>query len=291
MSTEAPVAAPANRKRRRPNFVERTLAGISAAVELALFSEAHARRPGYLQHRDARGKLVAFAVLVIAANLSRHWGVLVALEIVAIGGAAASQVELSTFLKRVWFGVPIFSGMVVLPSIFFLGGPALVSVPLGLFTLSVSRAGVFAAGVFVLRVGASVSFAVLLVLTTPWAEILKSLRAFRVPTLFVVVLAMTYRYLFLFLHTVNGIFLARQARTVASTTGREQRRWIVQALGVLMHRSFRMSEDVYQAMLARGFDNRFRTLAFSGFGVGDATLVLMAVVVAGLAIVAGYRPA
>jgi cobalt/nickel transport system permease protein len=287
MSAAAPAAT--RGRRHKPGFVEKTLGGISASIESALFSEAHARRDGYLQHRDGRAKLLAFVLVVVAVNLSRHWAVLAAFELLAIALAAASEVELRVFLKRVWFGVPIFSGMVILPSIFFVGGPALFSIPLGLFTLSVSRPGLLAAAIFVFRVGVTVSFAVLLVLTTPWAEILKSLRAFRVPTLFIVILAMTYRYIFLFLHTVNGIFLARQSRTVARTSGREQRRWVVQALGVLLHRSFRMSEEVYQAMLARGFDHRFRSVALSRFGVADGMLTAVALIVASLAVVIERR--
>jgi cobalt/nickel transport system permease protein len=267
------AAVAKGRKRRKSSFAEKTLAGISANIESALFSEAHARRDGTLQHRDGRAKLLAFVAMVVAVNLSRHWEILVAFEVIAVAVALASDVELSTFLKRAWLGVPVFSGMVVLPSIFFIHGPALFSIPLGLFTLTASQTGVVAAAIFVLRVGVSVSFAVLLVLTTPWAEILRSLRAFRVPTLFIIILAMTYRYIFLFLHTVNGIFLARQSRTVARTSGPEQRRWIVQALGVLLHRSFRMSEEVYQAMLARGFDNRFRSAAMTRFGLLDGVLV------------------
>ena len=52
-------------------------------------------------------------------------------------------------------------------------------------------------------------------LTTPWADLLKSLRAIRVPQVFVLVLSMTYRYIFLFLHTTNGMFEARKSRVVA----------------------------------------------------------------------------
>ncbi len=72
----------------------------------------------------------------------------------------------------------------------------------------------------------SVSLAVLLVMTTPWADLLKSLRAIHVPQIFVLILSMTYRYIFLFLHTMNGLFLARKSRIVARTSGGEQRRWI-----------------------------------------------------------------
>ena len=45
------------------------------------------------------------------------------------------------------------------------------------------------------------------------------------------VLSMTYRYIFLFLHTANGMFLARKSRIVARTSGAEQRRWISGTMG------------------------------------------------------------
>lgn len=285
----AGAARPTSTRRRRPSFVERTIAGITGSVERALFSEEHARRNGLLQRRDARAKVIAFLVLVIAVNLSRQWPALVAFEFVAIAGAAASAIGIGTFLKRAWLGVTVFSGAVVLPSIFFIGGTPFFALPIGPLVLSVSHEGLLAAGTFVLRVGVSVSFAMLLVMTTPWAELLKSLRALRVPALFVVILAMTYRYIFLFLQTVNGIFLARQSRTVGRTSGPEQRRWVVQALGVLMHRSFRMSDEVYQAMLARGFDQRFVTLHRSRFGVADAALLASAVLLSVTITVAGGR--
>jgi len=79
----------------------------------------------------------------------------------------------------------------------------------------------------------------------------------------VLVLSMSYRYIFLFLHTTNGLFLARKSRMVGRTTGSEQRRWITGTMGTLMSRAFKMSNDVYAAMLARGFTGELR--AYSSF--------------------------
>ena len=81
----------------------------------------------------------------------------------------------------------------------------------------------------------------------------------RVPQVFVLVLSMTYRYIFLFLHLANGMFEARKSRMVARTSGSEQRRFISGTMGNLMNRSFKMSNDVYAAMVARGFTGTIRT--------------------------------
>jgi cobalt/nickel transport system permease protein len=252
--------APPQRKKRKPSFVEKTLGGISASIENAVFSEENARRNAFLQRRDPRVKVVAFTFLVLAAGLSRDWRVLAALYALTLLGIVAGGLDFRAFLKRVWLGIPLFSGIVVLPSIFFIDGGELFHIPLGFTTLTATRAGLGGAGIFVLRVAVSVSLAILLVLTTRWADILKSLRFFRVPTIFVLILGMTYRYIFLVLHTVNGMFEARKSRVVAHTSGKEQRWWIVSSMSVLMSRSFRMSDEVYQAMLARGFTGQVRTL-------------------------------
>jgi cobalt/nickel transport system permease protein len=279
----AAIAQPAPTKRAKrikPGFVEKTIAGISNNIEQAIFSEENARRPGLLQRRDPRLKVVSFVLLVVAAGLSRSLPVLLGLYALVLLLAVLSKLDVGGFIKRVWLGIPFFAGIVVLPSVFFVGHHALFKIPLGLFTLVVHREGVLAAVTFVVRVGVSVSLAVLLILTTRWADILKALRTLRVPSLFIVVLSITYRYIFLLLHTANAMFLARKSRTVAHTSGKEQRWWIVASMSTLLSRSLRMSEEVYQAMLARGFSGDIYTYDIFAMKAGDWLVLVLAVAVA-----------
>jgi cobalt/nickel transport system permease protein len=89
-------------------------------------------------------------------------------------------------------------------------------------------------------------------MTTPWTELLASLRWFRLPSLVVSVIGMTYRYIFLFLHTANNIFMARRSRTVARFSGAANRRWIGQVMASALTKTQHLSEEVYLAMLSRG---------------------------------------
>ena len=100
----------------------------------------------------------------------------------------------------------------------------------------------------------------LLVLTTPWSNILVALRWIRVPSLLVDVLGMTYRYMFLLLHSTNSMFLARRSRVIGSFSGSENRRWLGRALATTMAKSQHLSEDVYLAMLSRGYQGEVRVL-------------------------------
>jgi cobalt/nickel transport system permease protein len=285
----AAPAAQANRKRLKPGFVEKTLADISGSIERAVFSEENARKRGFLQRRDPRAKLLAFVALIVATGLSREWAVLAALYALVLAAAAVSSIDMGLFVKRVWLGMGLFSAVVILPSIFFIGHRELFQIPLGFFNLTVHRDGLIAAAIFVLRVSASVSLAILLILTTKWADILKSLRVLRVPNALVLVLGMTYRYIFLVLHTANAMFLARKSRVVATTSGREQRWWIVSSMGVLMNRSLRMSEDIYQAMLARGFQGEMRTVDDYRMRPADWLLLVTSLLMAAAAVYVGAK--
>lgn len=271
----------------RVGWLEQTVSGITGSVERAVFTEEHARSRGWLQAVDPRAKLGMFLALVLAAGLSASLAVLVALYLVVLAAARASRVPLDFFVRRVWLGIPLFAGIVVLPAIFFVPGPRLLELGLGPVTIAPSIPGLQGAVLFVARVGVSVSLAVLLVMTTPWADLLKSLEALRVPRLFILVLAMAYRYLFLFLRLANGMFEARKSRVVGRTSGGEQRRWISGSMGNLLNRSFKMSNDVYAAMVARGFGGEMRTLSEFRMRTPDWSALAGAVAVALVAVAVG----
>jgi cobalt/nickel transport system permease protein len=222
--------------------------------------------------------MVGSLVAIVAASLTSSVAGLALLYLATLAAARASRVPFGFFIKRVWLGIPFFAGIVVLPAIFFVPGSRVFDLAIGPAHLAPSWNGLAGAVLFVSRVGVSVSLAILLVVTTPWADVLKSLRALKVPQVFILVLSMTYRYVFLFLHTANGILLARKSRVVGRTSGGEQRRWITGTMGNLMSRAFKMSNDVYSAMLARGFAGEVRT--YTKYRIGRADCVALAGVAA-----------
>lgn len=245
-------------KQRQFGWIEKTISGIAGSIEQSVFTEEHARKNGWLQRLDPRAKLGMFLVTVLAARLSNSFGALAALYLLLLLVARASKVPFDFFVKHVWLGIPFFAGVVIIPSIFFTSGPRLFDLTLGPIHFGPSVASLIGAVIFISRVGVSVSLAVLLILTASWADILKSLQAFRVPQVFILLLSMTYRYIFLFLHTATGMFEARKSRTVGRTSGHQQRGWISGSMASLMNRSFKMSNDVYAAMSARGFNGEVR---------------------------------
>jgi cobalt/nickel transport system permease protein len=248
---------PSSKHRRRTGFIERTLADVNHTLERSLFAEKTARQPGLLQQLDPRLKLLAALLVLLAVGLSHSLLVILAVYLLALLLALASRVPLSFFIARVWVFIPFFTGLVALPALFITPGPVLAHLPLGLV---ITQTGCLTALFLILRVGTSVSLAVLLVLTTPWNSVLKSLGVLHVPAVVILILGMTYRYIHLLLNITSDMFLSRQSRLLHRIPGPQQRRLLAATTGTLLSKSLHVSSEVYLAMQSRGFRNTPRTL-------------------------------
>jgi energy-coupling factor transporter transmembrane protein EcfT len=73
-------------------------------------------------------------------------------------------------------------------------------------------------------------------------------------------LAMTYRYVFLLIETATQMLESRRSRTVGALAPAEQRHMAARTAGVLLSKSIDMSNEVYLAMLSRGFNGEVQVL-------------------------------
>ena len=264
-------------KRRRARFVEKTIGGAADVMREAMFSDDVASRPGVLQAIYARVKLVAICALLVAAALVQHIPVLVAMYAATLLLAVVSGLPFGFFVKRVWLFVPLFTGIVVAPATLNFVTHGEIVVHLGSWfghPAGLTRQGLDSAGLIVLRVAVSISLVVLLTLTTHWNRLLASLGALFVPRVFVLVLGMTYRYVFHLLTGVSDMYTARKARTVTRDADVTKGRAFVAATGgALFGKAYALSEEVHQAMVSRGYTGSARTISRARLRVVDGLFV------------------
>ena len=177
------------------------------------------------------GLALATAVACVAVPLA-HWWALVAIGACLALVAAASRVPPSFVLGRLLLLEPLAAGVALL-SVFQPDG-ARVAVAI------------------VVRSTLCLATMILLTSTTPFAELLRTLRALRVPALLVTVLALMYRYLFVLVDEAERMQRARRSR---SFSGRRAHAWasLATLAGQLFVRSSERAERIYAAMCARGW--------------------------------------
>jgi cobalt ECF transporter T component CbiQ len=259
-----------------------TMVGLTRAFAHALVSEQVARERGLLQALDPRVRVAGLLAMVLAVTLSHRISVVLALFIAALLIALLSKVSLRTLATRVWLAVLLFTGVIALPALFLTpGDPVLTIAGSGLRS---TAQGAATAMLLIARVETAVTFTTLLVLCTPWMQVLKALRAFRVPQEVVMMLAMTHRYIFLLGETAGQMFESRQSRTVGVLDGAAQRRMTARTSGVLLSKSVELSNEVFVAMQSRGFRGDVKILSEFHMRVADYAGLIAFLVGGGLAV-------
>ena len=233
------------------SFVENTIDGLHAALDRAMYADTLATRRGLLQNVDPRVKLAGLLALILATALSSKLPVIAAIFAFTVCLALLSRLSIPRLMAPAWLGALTFTGVLALPAIVLTPGAIVYRVPV--LHWGITAQGLTSAGFLVLRAGTSATLALLLVFTTSWNHVLKALRVFRVPVVFVVALGMTFRYILLLLETAHQMFESRKSRSVGHMDGARQRSVAVSSAAVLLSKSFQLSGEVFLAMQARGF--------------------------------------
>lgn len=250
----------------RRGFVERSMANLLAAAERDVFAEEIARRDGVLQKLDARVKLPGFLALIFAVALSHRLVPIGTAFVAAIALAWVSRLHAWSFMARVWSAALLFTAVIGLPAIVLTPGVTAFALPFG---LAVTEQGIRSLAFLLARVVTAATLSMLLVLSTRWAELLAALRTLRVPLTFVVILGMTYRYIFVLLQSAAELFEGRRSRRVGRLTAHAERRLMTSTAGALLTRTMDLGSEIYLAMQARGFRGEVRTLRAPEMRRGD----------------------
>ena len=259
--------------RGKKSFIGKTIDGIIFFMQDAFVTESFSRRRGLLQSLDPRAKLISILALIVATSTVGNLRILVFAYLFFLLVAFLSKIEISFFIKRVWLFIPIFSGFLVLPlifNVFFPGDPLIHLIHLGTGahlgpiplpeSIYITKQGVNAATIFMMRVATCVSAIVLLFLTTPQQMLFKSLRSVGIPKLYVLTLSMAYRYIFVLTQLVSEMYVAKKARTIKARGMFDEQKWVGGRIGYTLIRSLDMSEKVHMAMMSRGYNGEVRIM-------------------------------
>jgi cobalt/nickel transport system permease protein len=197
---------------------------------------------------------------------------------------AVARLPLGIVLRRAAaFGPFILTAVVLLPFTRTGDGTVSVVLPLGLLQVHLYRAGLLAAKAILLKSLISALSIIVLVSTTPFSRLLRAMEQLRFPRLLLAIIAFLYRYLFLLLGEFLRLSRAARSRNWEAGPLPVRLRAIGGILGSLFLRTYSRAERVYMAMLARGFDGRFRPLTETSLAVRDvASLVGFLVPVLGV---------
>lgn len=256
---------------KRNHFIERSIIGGLAFFRESVFADEYASIKGFMQSRDPRFKVLAILLMLIMVLIVKNTAFIIAMYFFCLLLACSSGIKLGFFLKRTWIFIPLFTVFIAIPSIFsvFTPGAKLAAFNILGYTLIITREGLAGSILFVMRVAASVSLAVLLTLTTRHTELLRVLRIFRIPQIFVMILGMCYRYIYLFVEIIGNTYMAIKSRVGFRVHYRKGQEIVTWSMANLWQRSYQLNSEVYNAMLSRGYSGEPKTLDEFSPAAGD----------------------
>ena len=209
----------------------------------------------FIHHLDPRIRVMVAVFLSFAAALARH--PLVAAAYLGVGAGLVILGDISWkhlkvrmkplvwFLVMIWLCLPLTFTQDIMATFGW---------------LAVSRAGLLLAAMISLKSLAIVLMFTSLLATMPMAALGKALHQLRVPDKLVFLLLMTYRYIFVIQEEYVRLHRAARFRGFVPGTNLHSYRTYAFLAGMLFVRASLRAKRVYQAMLCRGFAQKFHTL-------------------------------
>lgn len=216
-----------------------------------------------IQVLDARVKIIFTIAFILVLNLTPNntWPVYIFLLTFTLSLALISRMGIGFLLKRSLLALPFV--IAVIPLIFINTGPMVSTKLFENIYLTYSPSGIERFTNIALKSWISMQAAVLLSTTTSMADILAGLQLLKVPTIFVSVVGLMWRYLFLMIAEVKRMMHARSSRSgylkkTKQTGGSVFWRAKVSGgmAGSLFLRSIERSERIFAAMQSRGYDGK-----------------------------------
>ncbi|MFN3699272.1 MAG: cobalt ECF transporter T component CbiQ, partial [Dictyoglomus sp.] len=218
------------------NFIDKTLNNFNSILREALFFEEKTT-DSFLFQINERIKIISLIFILIGISFLKKIESILFIYFLSIFIAYWGKINVKNFLKRTWVFIPIFTLILTIPLIF---------VNPSNFSLGFYKEGLENALRFVLRVATSISYTQLLIMSTSWLKILSSLKAFRVPSLFVTILMITYRYIFLLLKLAEDLYLAKKSRTINMKRLKIEYNFSASSIGIMAIKSHELSKEVSQ---------------------------------------------
>ena len=219
-----------------------------------MYFERYTSSRGVLQQVNPLIKLVSLVAIILSAVVATTIYPLLTLFIIILILCALSKIPLGYFLKRATLFIPVFAAAIASPLIFITPGASLANITIGPLTIQPTLEGLEKAALFTFRIWICVATLNLFILTTRFSQIIRSMDQLKLPRIFIILTAITYRFIFLFINEAYRMILARESRTSARESRLQNLRSLANMFATLFVRAYEKGERVYLAMLARGFN-------------------------------------
>jgi cobalt/nickel transport system permease protein len=286
--------------RKHLSFLDKTLLGTARSMKIMLVQAENATKDNTVHNINPYVKLFSLIYLVIVISLVNNPLSQIIISgfiflVYVFAGLKVFSVYRKIFLLSFVFGfVVIFPAAlnVITPGkiallLFTLKGPVhfwIYDIPA---EIGFTYAGFNVVALIFLRVLNSVSISLLVVFTTPFPSLIKSLKMIGVPNTFLMIISLAYKYIFILSRTIEDTYFALKSRLSGNIRNKNIRKVISGRIFFIFKRSVIFYDKTYYAMVSRGYTGKIKL--YSNFSFNYSDFIALAIVVASGIIFIIYR--
>lgn len=257
------------------SFIDNGLVHVSKIIKICYLQWESASKDALFQRLDARIKFIFLVSFVITISLKNEIYAQTLIAIFIFFLVLLSRLTPIVFYKKILVFGFMFGFLVALPSAFNIITKGKIILPILKLSrpydiwiyhipqiIGITSEGMSGVIMLTLRVINSISVSFLVIYTTPFHAIIKALKLFRIPDAILMIIMLSYSYIFIFSKTIEEIYLAKSARTLIKNNNKEARTWVAGRIAFIFHKTQQRYEDIFKAMLSKGFSGKIKLYGF-----------------------------
>lgn len=284
----------ANIKRAKLSFLDKTIINSSKAVKSIYLQAENAARNNFIQRINSYVKLISLIYMATVISVVNNMVTQILITAFIFLFYIIARLKLFEAYKKIFFLAFIFGLLIVLPASLNVITPGKIIFNIIKFNkpshlliydipqnIGFTANGLHVVSVVFLRVLNSVSFALLIVFTTPFPYFIKSFKMIGVPDTFLMIISLAYKYIFILSRTIEETYFAFKSRLSGNIKNSSIRRLIGGRIFFIFKRSMIIYQDTYHAMVSRGYRGKVVFHSQNTFTFKDV-IVLVIIVISGI---------
>lgn len=277
-----------DKKRHYLPFIDLTIKSVAIIIKTVYTQADTASRKGLLQQTDTRIKALFLFFFIFVINLDRQIVSQLFITFFLLILIFLSRIPLSYVYRKVFMLSFFFGFLVIAPAALNIVTKGELIVTLLQFksahsfwiyhvppVIGITKEGCLVVARFYVKVANSLTLTLLIIYTTSFYDLIKSLRIFRVHSMFLLVLTLTYKYIFILSQITEEIYFAMKSRWVKKTTDTRADKIIAGRISHIFRKSWIRYEEIYLAMEARGFTGRVKIIYTRKIKVHDLLFIVI----------------
>jgi cobalt/nickel transport system permease protein len=275
-------------RRRRLPFLDRTLQKLAEFIKDGYIQVESVSKRGLLQTLDPRTKLIFLISFVVLASFLRQIPALALMLIFILLLYPLSGLKLLSSLQKAFWPVFIFGFVVIAPAMLNIVSGGEIRLQLIQFEhahnfwiyhipakIGISNEGIQLVAKLFLKITNSILLTLLVINTTSFAEIIKALRIFKIPDIMLLSVTLSYKFIFILARTTEETYFALRARWLRQSNDLESSKIVAGRIAYVFRKSWIKYEEIYRAMIARGFSGKVNLCYAGKFAYRDLLFTLL----------------